>query len=120
MLFKQLFPSVTPFGSSRFRESSVFNFLGNVSSQLGTIEYDVNLNFVFQAQANVDETLEPFPNWQAKYSPSDDSNGDNFTSLLRFNLSEYIGVRWSRCDRLWQPDENHTAAFQCGEYCHTL
>jgi hypothetical protein len=45
----------------------------------------------------VDETLEPFPNWQAKHSPSDDSNEDNFTSLLRFNLSEYIGDRWSRC-----------------------
>jgi hypothetical protein len=88
--FKQLFPSVTPFGSSRFRESSVFNFLGNVSSQLGIIEYDANLNFVFQAQANVDETLEPFLNWQTEYSPSDDYNGDNFASLLCFNLSDTL------------------------------
>lgn len=88
--FKQLFPTVEPFGGSRFRESSVFNFLGNVTSQAGVYAYNSSFNVPFQIQANLDRDLDPFPNWQAEYGPEDPYNGDNFTSLLRFNLSDIV------------------------------
>jgi hypothetical protein len=89
-LFKQLFPAVQPFGGSRFRESTVFNFIGEVSSQVGEFIYNDNINTPQQIQANLDRNLHPFPDWKAELGPEDSYNGDDFTALVRFNLSDII------------------------------
>lgn len=88
--FKQLFPTVEPFGGSRFRESSVFDFLGNVSSEVGDFIYNQNFSVPMQSQANLDRNLHPFPNWNAELGPEDSYNGDDFTTLVRFNLSDIV------------------------------
>lgn len=99
-LFKQLFPSMLPYGASRYRAHEAFNLLGEQTSYLSglaPISLDYNLTngtfqdiesspFDYRVNANVD--YEPFTSWAEIYGP--DSLGpqpDNFSSIIRWNLS---------------------------------
>lgn len=88
--FKQLFPGVVPFGGSRFRDSPVLDYLGNVWTLAGANGF-YNQTYVkpWQTQSTLDKDLKPFPDWTSEYGPQQ-FNGGNFTSLLRFNLSDTV------------------------------
>lgn len=86
-LFKQLFPTIEPFGGSRFRAIPALNVIGAVFTASGV--YNASYNSQFQTQSSLDMNLQQFPNWDAEFGPNK-YHGDNFTSLLRYNLSDPI------------------------------
>ncbi|KAL5325004.1 hypothetical protein ACEPPN_006126 [Leptodophora sp. 'Broadleaf-Isolate-01'] len=85
--FKQLFPSLTPFGGSRFRSTPVVNFVGTVFTESDV--YNETLSSDYQTQSEVDVNLHHFSNWNALGGPYL-IHGDNFTAEMRYNLSDPI------------------------------
>src|SRR5208282_1623133 len=63
---------------------------GNVSSEVGEFVYNQTFSVPMQIQSNLDRNLHPLPDWQAELGPEDSYNGDDFTALVRFNLSDPI------------------------------
>lgn len=99
-IFKQLFPSVLPYGASRYRAHEAFNLLGEQSSYLSGLvprSLDANVTYSdiessalnYRTDANVN--YQPFTSWPEKYGP--DVLGpqpDNFSSIIRWNLSDVL------------------------------
>jgi hypothetical protein len=83
--FKQLFPTIEPFGATRFRHTPFAEYISMLSSTDGVYNYTDHIEY--QVQAVLDVDLEKFPNYQDFMGP-DLIYGDNFTSLMRYNLSD--------------------------------
>jgi hypothetical protein len=91
--FKQLFPSMAPWGTTNFRAFPLFNDIG----QTVTEYYESNnhgpetMNNNFASIFNVDDELnkmdDQFSSWKAFYGPVH-THDDTFTNLVRYNLSD--------------------------------
>lgn len=86
-LFKQLFPSVDPFGGTRFRATSSMNYIGQTFTTYDA--YDRGLPVAYTTQANVDKDGKDFSSWNALYGPVD-IYADTFTNILRYNFSDPV------------------------------
>lgn len=100
-LFKNLFPALDPYGATRFRAHQAFDIIGEVVSEVAGPVYPWNytatdptdivlddfLGSPFDYRADVDIDGQPFQSWPEKYGPHE-YNGDNFTSIIRWNLSD--------------------------------
>ena len=96
-LFKQLFPQpeYVPYGESRFRAHEAFNIIGQVTSDAAALlpkdpnnssyeEAEGNNPFVYFADLN--PALRQYDSWPEVYGPHE-FYGDNFSSILRYNIS---------------------------------
>ncbi|KAI5237072.1 hypothetical protein E4T43_08175 [Aureobasidium subglaciale] len=99
-LFKQLFPSILPYGATRFRAHEAFDILGQEYSAIAA-NYPRNLNqtddildiesSAWNYRTDADINYEPFTSWPEKYGPHEFGPGpDNFTSIIRWNLSDVL------------------------------
>ncbi|KAI5196320.1 hypothetical protein E4T38_08569 [Aureobasidium subglaciale] len=99
-LFKQLFPSILPYGATRFRAHEAFDILGQEYSAIAA-DYPRNLNqtddildiesSAWNYRTDADVNYEPFTSWPEKYGPHEFGPGpDNFTSIIRWNLSDVL------------------------------
>ncbi|PQE21755.1 peptidase s41 family protein [Rutstroemia sp. NJR-2017a BBW] len=71
-IFARLFPTLTPFGATRMRDTPAARYLGEVfTMSVGSGQVDGSLNGDFEAQAAVD--------------PPETIYGDNFTATMRYN-----------------------------------
>ncbi|KAI9831923.1 MAG: hypothetical protein M1819_004645 [Sarea resinae] len=104
-LFKQLFPTMEPMGNTRFRAHDSLNVLGQQFSELasnysfqnppsiynetyGEASFEMNVvasPFNYRADETTDDG--DFASWADLYGPHK-FNGDDFTSLVRYNLSD--------------------------------
>ncbi|KAF2814945.1 uncharacterized protein BDZ99DRAFT_566863 [Mytilinidion resinicola] len=102
-LFKQLFPTIDPYGAQRFRALESTNLIGQKYSEISekvprtldttnetllNIEYDI-ASTPFNYLTDKDLEGKQFPSWPAKFGPHE-HYGDNFTSLFRWNLSDVL------------------------------
>ena len=85
--FKQLFPTIAPFGASRLRATPAANYMGEVFSAAGV--YNDTLNTLYQFQSSLDVNNHAFSNWNAEDGPVT-IYGDNFTQELRYNFSDPV------------------------------
>jgi hypothetical protein len=83
--FKQLFPTIDPFGATRLRSTPMVNYFGTIFSEADI--YNISFNTEYQIQANVDGNGQPFTSWSQE-DPPDVIYGDNFTAELRYNFSD--------------------------------
>ena len=99
-LFKQLFPQYLPYGATRFRAHQGFDLIGEKFSEVSaqfprvlglndTVEGIISSVFNYRTDANI--SYEPFTSWPVKYGPHE-YNGDNFTSIIRWNLSDPVSI----------------------------
>lgn len=93
-LFKQLFPSIHPYGASRFRAHETVNWLGGIYSKFAAqLNSSQASNFVlapwdYRTDLNSDD--KHFTSWKGdngKYGPHNHGN-DTFTSLMRWDLQD--------------------------------
>jgi len=98
-LFLNLFPDIMPYGASRFRSHEAFDIIGETASE--RIWYypfnytdppnaswqDFAGGTPFNYRADVDINYQNFDSWQDK-NPPNEFYGDNFTSIIRWNLSD--------------------------------
>jgi hypothetical protein len=99
-LFKQLFPTILPYGATRFRAHEAFDIIGEeisyysslVPRSLNTNDTVQNLvSSVFNYRTDADINYHPFKSWAQKYGPHVHGPGpDNFTSIIRWNLSDVL------------------------------
>jgi hypothetical protein len=99
-IFKQLFPSVVPYGANRFRAQESLNLMGEQSSYLGGLlprSLDNNVTWqdiqssAFDYHTDLDINNQPFTSWPEKYGPETFGPGpDNYTSIFRWNLSDVL------------------------------
>lgn len=99
-VFKQLFPSILPYGASRFRAHEALDLLGEQASYLsGLVPRSLDLNSTYQDivssfwnyRTDTDNNYQPFTSWAEKYGPEAlGPQPDNFTSLERWNLSDVL------------------------------
>lgn len=99
-LFKQLFPSILPYGASRFRAQEALNLIGEqVSYVSGLVPRSLDNNATildivssyFNYRTDVDVDYQNFDSWPDKYAPVALGPGpDNFTALERWNLSDVL------------------------------
>ncbi|KAH7046704.1 peptidase S41 family protein [Macrophomina phaseolina] len=102
-LFKQFFPSILPYGGTRLRAHEAFDLIGQkfsylsegVPRDLDTVTNNYTLvdivPSVFNYRTDTDENYAPFNSWPQKYGPVT-NHGDNFTSIIRWNLSDPLNV----------------------------
>jgi hypothetical protein len=97
-LFRQLFPTETPYGAGNYRAGELHNFTGRVASE--NIE-QLRSTYPELVKAGVDgvvlnsfnyrepltENNESFSSWENFFGPNQNDRGD-FTSLNRFNLTD--------------------------------
>ncbi|OJD31513.1 peptidase s41 family protein [Diplodia corticola] len=102
-MFKQLFPSILPYGGTRFRAHETLDLLGQKFSYLSegfprepeivqenyTMADIVSSVFNYRTDADVD--YKPFTSWAEKYGPHANEY-DNFTSIIRWNMSDPLNV----------------------------
>ncbi|KAF2502476.1 peptidase S41 family protein-like protein [Lophium mytilinum] len=100
-LFKQLFPSPAylPYGATRWRAHEAMDLIGQAFSAvcplyprvLDTIQFYVQemQSTYFDYEEEADVNYKPFTSWPEKYSPRV-YNGDNFTGISRYNLSDTL------------------------------
>ncbi|KAL9057637.1 MAG: hypothetical protein Q9162_002252 [Coniocarpon cinnabarinum] len=102
-VFKQLFPDQLPYGATRFRAFESTDLIGSEVSDVAGPVYPWDINdpanvvlddflgtpFDYRADLNVD--YEPFTSWPDKFGPHE-FNGDNFTSIIRWNLSDCTSI----------------------------
>ncbi|QIW98520.1 hypothetical protein AMS68_004038 [Peltaster fructicola] len=97
-LFKQLFPGITPWGGQRFRAHEAIDIIGQEFSAYSAgiprtesqnqTALDV-LSSPFNYRTDLDADYKQFTSWAEKYGPhAYGPQPDNFTSLLRWNLSD--------------------------------
>ncbi|KAF3003080.1 hypothetical protein E8E13_007703 [Curvularia kusanoi] len=93
-LFKQLFPDLDPYGASRYRANEAIDLIGQSYSQRASLAPRGSNSSLASAQSSyfdyhTDMTVEgkPFTSWAEKYGPQE-VNGDNYTTLERWNLSD--------------------------------
>jgi hypothetical protein len=99
-LFKQLFPSILPYGATRFRAHEAFDILGQEYSAIDA-NYTRSLNqsddilniesSAWDYREDLDVDYKPFVSWPEKYGPHEFGPGnDTFTSIIRWNLSDVL------------------------------
>ncbi|KAK5999779.1 hypothetical protein QM012_005185 [Aureobasidium pullulans] len=93
-LFKQLFPSIHPYGASRFRAHEAVDWMGeiysNFSARLNSTQANSFVLAPWDYRTDLDSDDKHFESWKGdkgKYGPHDYGN-DTFTSLLRWNLHD--------------------------------
>ena len=98
-LFLNLFPDILPYGATRFRSHETFDLIGQTASErvyYYPFNYTDPPNYVWQDfaggtpfnyRADVDINYENFTSWRDK-NPPNEFYGDNFTSIIRWNLSD--------------------------------
>ncbi|KAF2647525.1 peptidase S41 family protein-like protein [Lophiostoma macrostomum CBS 122681] len=89
-MYLQFFPSQEPQLLSRYREHTATDLLGSTISQVDDFSDEAEgLLFTspFDFRSYLDSKLKDFTSWDGMMPP-DTFNGDNFTSLLRYNLSD--------------------------------
>ncbi|RMZ22528.1 hypothetical protein D0859_13440 [Hortaea werneckii] len=99
-LFKQLFPHILPYGATRFRAHEALDLIGQeVSHFSGLVPRSLKTNetvrdwvsTVFNYRTDADVNYEPFDSWAEKFGPHAYGPApDNFTSLIRWNLSDIL------------------------------
>jgi hypothetical protein len=99
-LFKQLFPSILPYGATRFRAHEAFDILGQEYSAISANyprsldQNDTIQNIESSAwnyRTDADINYEPFTSWPEKYGPHEfGPSNDTFTSIIRWNLSDVL------------------------------
>ncbi|KAK0653734.1 Peptidase S41 family protein ustP [Lasiodiplodia hormozganensis] len=106
-LFKQLFPSIEPYGATRVRAADSYNAMGQVVTAIAD-EYDIANNETAQEEifdsfqygiirhfwaqsVGLDVNNKEFPSWEAFFGP-EAIHGDNFTNLVRNNFSDPLQV----------------------------
>jgi hypothetical protein len=83
--FKQLFPSIVPYGGSRMRTTPFIDYMGNVFSGAGI--YNDTIRPPWQIQSALDQNLTRYPSWADMGGPFR-FYGDNFLGTTRANLSD--------------------------------
>tara|TARA_R110002060_G_scaffold27016_2_gene36699 strand:+ start:4202 stop:5356 length:1155 start_codon:yes stop_codon:yes gene_type:complete len=83
--FKQLFPTLVPYGGSRMRTTPFVNYMGNVFSSAGI--YNASIRPPWQIQSALDKDLNKYPSWKEFGGPFP-FHGDNFLAITRANLSD--------------------------------
>ncbi|KAF2119174.1 hypothetical protein BDV96DRAFT_610935 [Lophiotrema nucula] len=96
-MFKQLFPSLDPYGANRFRATEAADLIGQSFSAYGSqvprgagnasVTNVQSSYFNYQTDTTVDG--KPFASWKDKFGPVE-SNGDKYTSTSRWNLSDVL------------------------------
>jgi Peptidase family S41 len=96
-LFLELFPDIEPWGATRFRAFDTLDTIGEQVSSLANAFYSgSNTTEMYRGAAGiepydyhlvVDSEGEDFCNWAELYSPIHIPGRDNFTHLIRYNLS---------------------------------
>lgn len=96
-LFKQLFPTIEPYGASRYRAHEAFHYYsaivadvaveGNKDGKLSTDwdDADFGMQSTFLWSNILDENLQNYKSYKDYYGP-EILNGDTFTSVRRFNV----------------------------------
>lgn len=86
--YLQFFPSEEPQLQSRYRAHEAANLFG---SQISTLKMNSQTGRYYTSSFNyhsfLDQDLEAFSSWEDMYGPTTFHN-DNFTNLLRYNLSD--------------------------------
>lgn len=93
--FRQLFPTITQDGFTRFREHEAFNILSEQISSYSTgfdsSTADAEHVFAFESvpdyHYDLNKDNENFASYEEKFAPQV-WNGDNFTNIIRWNLSD--------------------------------
>jgi Peptidase family S41 len=83
--FKQLFPSIVPYGASRMRQTPLVDYFGTVFSGAGI--YNETFQPVYQIQSALDNDLKKYPNWPAMNGPNK-FWGDNFLGITRPDMND--------------------------------
>lgn len=106
-LYKQLFPDgISHAAADRFRAFESTDLLGQyfsraaeglprvyVTEEENATLYELEGNVVssvFNYQTDIDVNEKNFPNWPAKFGPSVEQKGDEFSNLFRWNLSDVL------------------------------
>lgn len=84
-VFKQLFPTIVPYGGSRMRTTPFIDYMGNVFSSAGV--YNESITPPWQIQSALDQNLTKYPSWVDMGGPFR-LYGDNFLGTTRANLSD--------------------------------
>jgi hypothetical protein len=89
-LFKQLFPSIDPYGASRIRAHESVDLLGQIySAPINHSDLPAGLDHLWNYHTDLDSNNEKFSSWEQKYGPHPLGPGnDTFTSLIRWDLSD--------------------------------
>jgi hypothetical protein len=94
-LFKQLFPDYDPYGANRYRATEAADLIGQTYSERASLAPRGSNSSLTTAQSSyfdyhTDMTADgkPFTSWAEKFGPHE-VNGDNYTTLARWNLSDY-------------------------------
>ncbi|KAF7508824.1 hypothetical protein GJ744_008701 [Endocarpon pusillum] len=85
--FRQFFPDIEPFGGGRYRAHESANILGTEFSRLSFSQNGVGYTSPFNYHSYIDSSNEPFTSWTDMYD-GHVINNDNFTNILRYNLSD--------------------------------
>lgn len=95
-LFKQLFPSIQPYGATNFRAFPLFDIMGqtishfnsNVSAANATNADSSNgFSSIWNFESELTQLDTDYSSWQEFYGPLS-VHGGNFTNLARYNLSD--------------------------------
>lgn len=136
-LFKQLFPSVMPYGATRFRAHEAVDYIGQeISAFSGMVPRSLNTNATvqnlvstpFNYRTDADVNYHPFPDWKTKYGPHQyGPEPDNFTSIIRWNLSDvltpdnsggiYVSGYLNRSNITTQPFDAENIVIMTDGYC---
>jgi hypothetical protein len=94
-LFKQLFPDYDPYGANRYRATEAADLIGQSYSKYASQAPRGSNSSLRNAQSSYfdyhqDMTVDgkPFTSWAEKFGPVE-VNGDKYTTLARWNLSDY-------------------------------
>jgi hypothetical protein len=101
-VFKQLFPSIVPFGASRFHAHSAFELIGAALTdainnetfiQQNSTEFLDAVEFfsIFDYQLQLDVNNQDFTSFEDYFGPHV-VHGDNYTSVWRYNVSYAIPI----------------------------
>ncbi|KAH0292500.1 hypothetical protein KCU62_g2010, partial [Aureobasidium sp. EXF-3399] len=97
-IFRQLFPTETPYGAGNYRAGELHNFTGRVASEnieqlrsaypeLVNAGVDGVVLNSFNYREPLTENNEQFTSWEDFFGPQQNDRGE-FTSLNRFNLTD--------------------------------
>lgn len=94
--FKQLFPTLTPYGAVRAHASEAYNQLGSLVSAISPNTSDLNAlslaaNPLVNYRLNLDVDNQDFGSFNEFYGPNT-IYGDNFTALFRQNLTNILST----------------------------
>ncbi|KAF2744318.1 hypothetical protein M011DRAFT_470451 [Sporormia fimetaria CBS 119925] len=114
-LFKQLFPSMEPYGGTRFRANAAFDLVGKaLAEDLKDITYEMALadfriyeavmaagetpkdprialayQSIFNYRVPLTAEKDNFTSWEQLFGPHE-VNGDQFTSIMRYDLNNFF------------------------------